>query len=107
MHNTKGTFVITGANLVSQFLQSPYTKNYKGFSAVRNPAAADTLMKILAVPSNANDHEIIAVDFSALASVRAVAKDFTQRVVCLAQFPTFVFESSMRNTACQRHEKHR
>lgn len=82
----KGTFIITGANgglganLVSQFLKSPYTENYKGIFAVRNPASADTLKKILADSSSAKNHEIITVDLSTLASVRTAAQDLNQRV---------------------------
>lgn len=37
-------------------------------------------MNVLAGSSNANDHEIIAVDLSTLASVRAATKDLNQRV---------------------------
>ncbi|KAF6241011.1 hypothetical protein HO173_000805 [Letharia columbiana] len=82
----KGTFVITGANgglgsnLVSQFLRSPYAKDYKGLFAVRNPASVDTLKNVLAGSSNANDHEIIAVDLSSLASVHTATNDLNQRV---------------------------
>lgn len=82
----KGTFIITGANgglganLVSHFLKSLYAKDYKGIFAVRNPASAETLKKILAGSSSAKDHEIITVDLSTLASVRNAAKDFNQRV---------------------------
>lgn len=82
----KGTFIITGANgglganLVSHFLKSLYAKDYKGIFAVRNPASAETLKKILAGSSSAKDHEIITVDLSTLASVRNAAKDLNQRV---------------------------
>ena len=82
----KGTFIITGANgglgahLVSQFLNSTYATDFKGLFAVRDPASADTIKKILAGSSNANDHEIIAVDLSTLSSVRTAAKNINQRV---------------------------
>lgn len=82
----KGTFVITGANgglgvnLVSQFLKSPYAKDYKGLFAVRDPASADTLKRICPASSNANDHEIIALDLSTLTSNRTAVTDLNQRV---------------------------
>lgn len=40
----------------------------------------DTLKNVLAGSSNANDHEIIAVDLSSLASVHTATNDLNQRV---------------------------
>ena len=82
----KGTFIVTGANgglgakLVAQFLQSPYAKDYKGLFTVRDLASADTLKATLANSSNANDHEVRALDLGTLASVRTAAKDLNQQV---------------------------
>ena len=82
----KGTFIITGANgglganLVAQFLQSPYAKDYKGLFTVRDLASANTLKETLANSPNANDHEVIVLDLGTLASVRTAAKDLNQQV---------------------------
>ena len=76
----KGTFIITGANLVSHLLKSPYANDHKGIFAVHNPSSADTLKKILAGSSSAKNHEIITVDLSTIASIRTAAEDFNQRV---------------------------
>lgn len=100
------TFIITdangglGANLVSHFLQSHYAEDYKAISAVRNPASADTLKKILAESLNANDHGIIAVDLSSLASVRTAAKDLNQRVASssISHIRALVLNAALQHT---------
>ena len=82
----KGTFIVTGANgglgaqLVAQFLQSPYAKDYKGLFTVRDLATADSLKEALANSPNASHHEVKALDLSTLASVRTAAKDLNQQV---------------------------
>jgi len=86
MASPKGTFILTGANgglgvaTVSRFLASPEAKTYKGIFTVRNPAtayAAKTAVNDSAYPAQ---HEIIPLDISTLAGVRAGAGEINRRI---------------------------
>ena len=86
MSPTKGSFVVTGCNgglgktLVAKFLQSPEATLYKGQFAVRNPSAAGALHQVIATSLKAEDHDIITVDLSSLASVRWSAHNINESV---------------------------
>ena len=86
MTSHKGSFVVTGCNgglgkaVVADFLHSPQATTYKGQFAVRNPSTATSLQSVLAASPSAQDHEIITIDLSTLASVRASAATINERV---------------------------
>jgi NAD(P)-dependent dehydrogenase (short-subunit alcohol dehydrogenase family) len=93
MAPSTGTVLITGANgglgsAFAGFLKSPYAATHTGLFAVRNPSTATTVQKI--VPSAAglsSRHEIISLDISTLASVRASAQAINGRVASSALPP--------------------
>ena len=78
--------MITGANgglgvaALSRFLASPESKSYKGLFAVRNPATAKAAKKALNESAHPAQHEIIPLDISTLAGVRAGAEQINRRV---------------------------
>lgn len=86
MASAKGSFVLTGCNgglgkaLVAEFLKSPEAMEYKGQFAVRNPSTATALHQIIATSLKAEDHDIITVDLSSLASVRWSAQKINESV---------------------------
>lgn len=86
MSQPKGSFIVTGANgglgsaLVSVFLESPEAPLNKGLFAVRNSSSAEEVRQILSKSSDAKGHEIISMDLSSLAKVRAAAKTINDRV---------------------------
>jgi NAD(P)-dependent dehydrogenase (short-subunit alcohol dehydrogenase family) len=87
MAPSTGTVLITGANgglgsaFVAGFLKSPYAATHTGLFAVRNPSTATTLQKIVTSAAGPDSrHEIISLDISTLASVRAGAQAINGRV---------------------------
>ncbi len=86
MADANGTFFLTGANgglganVVSQFLTSPFASANKGLFAVRNSSSAATVVQILKKTEDQDAHEIIALDLGDLAAIRATAKDVNRRV---------------------------
>jgi NAD(P)-dependent dehydrogenase (short-subunit alcohol dehydrogenase family) len=107
MPSSTGTVLITGANgglgsaFVSQFLKSPQAANHTGLFAVRNPSTATTLEKVVSSTSNSHSrHEIISLDLSNLASVRAGAKAINERIASGALPPirALVLNAAIQHT---------
>ena len=86
MTTFKGSFIITGANgglgvaTLSRFLASPESKTYKGLFAVRNRATAEAAKKALNEYAHPAQHELIPLDISTLAGVRAGAEQINRKV---------------------------
>ena len=82
----QGSFIVTGANgglgaaTLSRFLASPESNTYKGLFAVRNPATAEAAKRALNESVHPARHEIIPLDISTLAGVRAGAEQINRRV---------------------------
>jgi NAD(P)-dependent dehydrogenase (short-subunit alcohol dehydrogenase family) len=82
----KGSVLITGANgglgsaFVSQFLKSPYAKDYRGIYTVRNPTTATGLQAVVKQAPEGHAFETLALDLSSLEKIRATAKDINARV---------------------------
>ncbi|KAJ3915869.1 putative short-chain dehydrogenase [Lentinula edodes] len=86
MTSFKGGMLITGANgalgrgFVSCFIRSPYAKDYKGLYVVRSPERAAELKELLEKAPKDHSYEILSLDLSTLASVRAFATSLNARV---------------------------
>jgi len=81
-----GTIFVTGANgglgsaIVKEVLRSQELAKLHGIYTVRNIDTATTLNACLAQASLTHQHDVIALDLSKLANVRAVAATINQRV---------------------------
>lgn len=86
MSTLKGSIIITGANgglgtaFVTNLLSSPQASDYRGIYTVRNPETAHDLQKVLSTAPKTHQAEVLALNLSSLASVRAVAADLNGRV---------------------------
>ena len=82
-----GTFIVTGSNaglglaLAAKYLASPNATTGKALFGARNPAGATELRSLVdGAASSGPRHEVVQLDLSDLASVRASAKRINDRV---------------------------
>lgn len=86
MSPAKGTIVVTGANgglgsaISKQIAHSTDLSGHHGVFIVRNSQTATTLNGILAKAKPNFNHDVVSIDLSSLASVRAGAKTINTRV---------------------------
>ncbi|KAH8687970.1 hypothetical protein BGZ60DRAFT_394917 [Tricladium varicosporioides] len=82
----RGTILITGANgglgsaFVAKFIQSPFSSNYHGLYAIRNPTTATELRNVLEYAPNGQTYDFLTIDLSSLDSIRETAQSLNQRV---------------------------
>lgn len=85
---SKGSIVLTGANgslgrsIVSAIVSSPEFANYHGIYTVRDTSSATGLREVLQVQNapHPHKHDIMPIDLSSLASVRAFAVKLNEAV---------------------------
>ncbi|KAL4730099.1 hypothetical protein ACLX1H_002129 [Fusarium chlamydosporum] len=87
MSSSQGTVLVTGTNgglgsaIVTKILQKPeLASNYTGLYTVRKAATATRLQKILSAAPKSHKHDVVDMDLSSLASVRATATNINRRV---------------------------
>ncbi|KAK8044697.1 short-chain protein [Apiospora rasikravindrae] len=84
----QGTIFVTGANgglgsaIVDRIVRDPtLAANYHSLYTVRNPQRAAAVQKVLQhAKATGHSHDLVPLDLSSLASVRAAAADVNQRV---------------------------
>ena len=86
MGTQKGSILLTGANgdigsaIASEILSTPDLASYYGLYAVRNIKTATQLSKVLQRSPPDHRHDVVPLELSSLASVRALAADINHRV---------------------------